>query len=208
MIYANTILEVNVMQAQTSESEVEAVETVQRGKISDEEIQAYERALAEFQERGDEREAAKILRPRGVRYYRRGEWDIVIDGSLLAIHYQNDFVGVIKYNDAARRKQMADWNRNNENIFVKMADIRSKLNRKGKSRKITPMDLTNRVVDAIPKQYRDLFDYSDTIDEGALKLKFKLNTTRETDYIKAFWKAVIFTDMADLTPRQIETDIK
>jgi hypothetical protein len=39
------------MQAHTSESEVEAVETIWRGKISDEEIQAYERALAEFQER-------------------------------------------------------------------------------------------------------------------------------------------------------------
>lgn len=132
--------------------------------------------------------------------------------------YKNDFVGVIKYNDASRRKQMADWNRNKEKIFAKIDDIRSKLNRKGKGRKITPKGLTNRVVDAIPKQYRGLFDYSAAMDDGILKLEFKLNTARETDYIKALGKAVIFTDMADLTPRQIvetydarsqiETDIK
>jgi tetratricopeptide (TPR) repeat protein len=67
------------MQAQTSESEVEAVETIRREKISDEEIQAYERALAEFQERGDEREPAKILRQLGILYYGRGEWDIAIE---------------------------------------------------------------------------------------------------------------------------------
>ncbi|RZB32483.1 MAG: hypothetical protein SRB1_01308 [Desulfobacteraceae bacterium Eth-SRB1] len=132
--------------------------------------------------------------------------------------YENDFVGVIKYNDASRRKKMADWNWNKEKIFTKIDDIRSKLNRKGKGRKITPKGLTNRVVDAILKQYRGLFDYSTAMDDGFLKLEFKLNTAREMDYIKALGKAVIFTDMADLTPRQIvetydarsqiETDIK
>ena len=49
------------------------------GKISDEEIQAYERALAEFQERGDGREAAKVLGQLGLLYYRRGEWDRAIE---------------------------------------------------------------------------------------------------------------------------------
>jgi len=132
--------------------------------------------------------------------------------------YKNDFVGVIKYNDTSRRKKMADWNRNKEKIFAKIDDIRSKLNRKGKGRKMTPKALTNRVVDAIPKQYRGLFDYSAAMDDGIPKLEFKLNTARETDYIKALGKAVIFTDMADMTPRQIvetydarsqiETDIK
>jgi tetratricopeptide (TPR) repeat protein len=59
--------------------EVEAVETIWRGRISDEEIQAYERALVEFQERGDEREAAKILGQLGLLYYRGGEWDLAIE---------------------------------------------------------------------------------------------------------------------------------
>jgi hypothetical protein len=66
------------MQAQTSESEVEAVETIWREKISDEEMQAYERALAEFQERVM-RETAKILRPLGIMYYRSGECDLGIE---------------------------------------------------------------------------------------------------------------------------------
>ena len=132
--------------------------------------------------------------------------------------YENDFFGAIKYNDATRRKQMTDWNRNKEKIFAKIDDIRSKLNRKGKGRKMTPKGLINRVVDAIPKQYRGLFDYSAAMNDGVLELDFKLNTDRETEYIAAMGKTVVFTDIADLTPRQIvetydarnqiETDIK
>jgi tetratricopeptide (TPR) repeat protein len=67
------------MQAQTSDDEVEVAETIWRGKISDEEIQACERALAEFQERGDERGAAKILGQLGLLHYRKGEWDRAIE---------------------------------------------------------------------------------------------------------------------------------
>jgi len=59
--------------------EVEVVEAIWRGKISDEEIQSYESTLAEFQERGDERESAKILRQLGILYYRRGEWGLAIE---------------------------------------------------------------------------------------------------------------------------------
>nr|AAU82437.1 FOG TPR repeat [uncultured archaeon GZfos17F1] len=59
--------------------EVEAVGAIWREKISDEEIQSYERALAEFQERGDEREAAKVLGQLGILHYRRDEWDLAIE---------------------------------------------------------------------------------------------------------------------------------
>ncbi|MEA1895698.1 MAG: tetratricopeptide repeat protein, partial [Euryarchaeota archaeon] len=48
-------------------------------KISDEEIQAHEKALAEFQERGDEKEAAKVLGQLGILHYRRGEWDLATE---------------------------------------------------------------------------------------------------------------------------------
>ena len=83
---------------------------------------------------------------------------------------------------------------------------------------MTAKGLINRVVDAITKQYRDLFDYSAAMNDEVLELDFKLNTARETEYIRALGKTVIFTDMADLTPRQIvetysarsqiETDIR
>jgi tetratricopeptide (TPR) repeat protein len=59
--------------------EVEVVGTIWRGKVSDEEIQSYERALAEFKDRGDEREAAKILGQLGILYYRRDEWERAIE---------------------------------------------------------------------------------------------------------------------------------
>jgi hypothetical protein len=68
---------------------------------------------------------------------------------------------------------------------------------------MTAKGLINRVVDAIPKQYRDLFDYSAAMNDEVLELDFKLNTARETEYIAAMDKTIIFADMADLTPRQI-----
>ena len=67
------------MQAQTSDGEFEAAGTIWREKISDEEIHAYERVLAEFQERGDEKEASKILGQLGILYYMRGEGDLAIE---------------------------------------------------------------------------------------------------------------------------------
>ncbi|RZN15667.1 MAG: tetratricopeptide repeat protein [Methanosarcinales archaeon] len=58
---------------------VEAVDTIWREKISDEEIQSYERALEEFQKQGDKKEAANILEQLGILYYRRSEWDRAIE---------------------------------------------------------------------------------------------------------------------------------
>jgi len=58
---------------------IEVAETVWREKISDEEIQAYKRALEEFKDRGDEKEVVKILGHLGILYYRRGEWDLAIE---------------------------------------------------------------------------------------------------------------------------------
>jgi len=58
---------------------IEAADAVWREKISDEEIQSYERALVAFQERGDEKEAANVLGQLGILHYRRGEWDLAIE---------------------------------------------------------------------------------------------------------------------------------
>lgn len=68
---------------------------------------------------------------------------------------------------------------------------------------MTAKGLINRVVDAIPKQYRSLFDYSVVIVEGKLQLDFKLDEAREKDFISAMGKAIIFTDLKELTSRQI-----
>ena len=67
------------MQAQTSGDKAEVAETIWRGEISDEEIQSYERALADFKDGGDERAAAKILMQLGILHYRRGEWNRAIE---------------------------------------------------------------------------------------------------------------------------------
>jgi transposase len=117
--------------------------------------------------------------------------------------YETDFNGVLRYNDRTMKKQMVVWMENKEKIFTKIEEIRSKLNRQGKGRKLTAKGLINRVVDAIPKQYRSLFDYSVVIVEGKMQLDFKLDEAREKDFISAMGKAIIFTDLKGLTSRQI-----
>ena len=132
--------------------------------------------------------------------------------------YEQDLVAIIRYNELSQRKQMRQWNVNKPKILGKIEDIKSKLNRKGRGRKLTEKGLITRVVDAIPKQYRGLFDYSVTKVEGELQLDFNLIETREEEFMERMGKTFIFTDMKSLTTRQIsdmydarnriETDIK
>jgi transposase len=117
--------------------------------------------------------------------------------------YETNFMGVLRYNDRTMQKQMIVWKNNKRKIFDKIAEIQSKLNRQGKGRKLTPKGLINRVVDAIPKQYRGLFDYSVVVVESKLQLNFKLDEVREMEYTSAMGKAIIFTDLEGLTSRQI-----
>jgi transposase len=117
--------------------------------------------------------------------------------------YETNFMGALRYNDRTMQKQMTVWKNNKQKIFDKIGEIQSKLNRQGKGRKLTPKGLINRVVDAIPKQYRGLFDYSVVVVESKLQLNFKLDEVRETEYTSAMGKAIIFTDLEGLTSRQI-----
>jgi transposase len=117
--------------------------------------------------------------------------------------YEKDFNGVVRYNEATRQKQLNDWNLNKTKIFIGMDEIKSKLERSGKGRKITSKGLINRIGDAIPKQYRGLFEYKIVEVDGKPKLEFELDQVRETEHISAMGKTVIFTDQTELTLRQI-----
>lgn len=117
--------------------------------------------------------------------------------------YGTNFNGVLRYNDQTMRKQTIAWKQNKEKIFTKIEEIRAKLGRNGKGRKLTSKGLINRVVDAIPKQYRGLFDYNVVMVEGKLQLDFKLDEVREKDFISSMGKTIIFTDLMGVDSRQI-----
>ena len=117
--------------------------------------------------------------------------------------YEKDFNGVVRYNEATQQKQLNDWELNKTKIFIKIDEIKSKLERTGKGRKITSKGLINRIADAIPKQYRGLFEYKIVEVDGKPKLEFELDQVRETEHISAMGKTVIFTDQKVLTLRQI-----
>ena len=150
-------------------------------------------------------------------------WKNGNENTIMACHvagnwYDQDLIGIIRYNEVTKRKQMREWDNNKPKILGKVDDIKSKLNREGKGRKITEKGLMNRIVDAVPKQYRGLFDYSVVKVEGKLQMDFKVIETRENEFVEGMGKTVIFTDIKDLTARQIsdmydarnriETDIK
>lgn len=117
--------------------------------------------------------------------------------------YERDFKGGVRYNEATRQKQLNDWELNKTKIFIKICEIKSKLGRSGKGRKITSKGIINQIADAIPKQYRGLFEYKILEVDGKPKLEFELDQIRETEHISAMGKTVIFTDREELTLRQI-----
>ena len=104
--------------------------------------------------------------------------------------YENDFNGVIRYNEATQQKHLNDWESNRTKIFIKLDEIKSKLEGSGKGRKITPKGLINRIADAIPKQYRGLFEYKIMEVDGKPKLEFELDQVRETEHISAMMREI------------------
>jgi transposase len=117
--------------------------------------------------------------------------------------YGRDFIGVIRYNERTKQKQLAEWNRVKNEILNDIENIKLKLNRNGKGRKLTPKGLINRIVDTIPKQCRSLFDYKVVEVDRKMQLDFQLNETRAREHVASMGKTIIFTDMMELTSRQI-----
>jgi len=73
--------------------------------------------------------------------------------------FEKDSNGVVRYNEATWQKQLNDWELNKTKIFIKICEIKSKLERSGKGRKITSKGLINQI--AMPFQ-SNIEDYSST----------------------------------------------
>lgn len=135
--------------------------------------------------------------------WENGKKHIIKAHRIMGKWYERDFTGVIKYSEITRRKQMHEWDTKKVMIMEKIEELRSKLNHKGKGRKMTSKGLMNRVVDTIPKQYRGLFDYKVIENEGELQLNFSLNESREIEFLSEMGKTVVFTDKENLETKEI-----
>jgi len=135
--------------------------------------------------------------------WENGKKNIVKAHRIKGVWYEKEFTGVIKYSETTKRKQLHEWETKKAVILEKIEEVRSKLNRKGKGRKITAKGLMNLVVDTVPKQYRGLFDYNVIETEGELQLDFSLNDTREKEFHLGMGKTVVFTDKETLTTKEI-----
>lgn len=135
--------------------------------------------------------------------WENGKKNVVKVHRIKGVWYEKEFTGVIKYSETTKRKQMYEWETKKAVILEKIEEIRSKVNRKGKGRKMTAKGLMNRVVDTIPKQYRGLFDYNVIEKEGELQLNFSLNDDQEKEFLLTMGKTVVFTDMENLATKEI-----
>lgn len=122
---------------------------------------------------------------------------------LRAVRFGREVTLVVKYNPATARKQEHEWKRNRETIQTKVEELRSSLGREGRGRKITAKGLINRLVDAIPRQYRGLFQYSAVEVGGKLELKFQLDVEEERLFIQSFGRTVLMTDDHEMTTKEI-----
>jgi transposase len=135
--------------------------------------------------------------------WENGKKNIIKAHRIKGVWYEKEFIGVIKYNETTKRKQMHEWETKKVVISEKIEEIRSKLNHEGRGRKMTAKGLINRVVDAIPKQYRGLFNYNVIEKEGELQLDFSLNESREKEFYLEMGKTVVFTDKESLSTKEI-----
>jgi len=117
--------------------------------------------------------------------------------------YDKEFTGVIKYTEVTYQKKMHEWEAKKCEILQKVEEIRPRINRKGRGRKMTAKGLMNRIVDMIPKQHRGLFDYNVIKKEGELQLNFSINEDQEKEFISGMGKTVVFADQEDLTTKEI-----
>src|SRR5674536_252320 len=92
--------------------------------------------------------------------WENGKKNIVKAHRIKGVWYEKEFTGAIKYSETTKRKQLHEWETKKAVSLEKIEEVRAKLNRKGKGRKITAKGLMNLVVDTVPKQYRGLFDYN------------------------------------------------
>ena len=135
--------------------------------------------------------------------WENGKKNIFKAHRIKGVWYEKEFTGVIKYSETTKRKQMHEWETKKVVISEKIEEIRSKLNHEGRGRKMTAKGLINRVVDAIPKQYRGLFNYNVIEKEGELQLDFSLNESREKEFYLEMGKTVVFTDKESLSTKEI-----
>jgi transposase len=135
--------------------------------------------------------------------WENGKKNIIKAHRIKGVWYEKEFIGVIKYNETTKRKQMHEWETKKVVISEKIEEIRSKLNHEGRGRKMTAKGLINRVVDTIPKQYRGLFNYNVIEKEGELQLDFSLNESREKEFYLEMGKTVVFTDKESLSTKEI-----
>ncbi|AKB23580.1 Mobile element protein [Methanosarcina sp. MTP4] len=135
--------------------------------------------------------------------WENGKNNIIKAHRIMGKWYEQNFTGAIKYSEITRRKQMHEWETKRVMILEKIEELRSRLNHKGRGRKMTSKGLMNRVVDTVPKQYRGLFDYNVIENEGKLQLNFSLNESREKEFLSGMGKTVVFTDKENLATKEI-----
>lgn len=116
-------------------------------------------------------------------------------------------VVVVAFNESARKRQEADYERAKERFLDGCGDIASRMSRAHRGRRSTMQSVTERVEDILPEKWRGVFKYhvGSTLENGFTRFTVRawVDSRKEAALRAGFGKTVVFTDRSDWTDERI-----
>jgi transposase len=113
--------------------------------------------------------------------------------------FGGEFTVVISYNPSTHKKQKKQYEEKKEKIVKALDEIKKRMTRKGRGRKLTLEGAMRQALDAIPRDYRGIF--KPEIKEGAFD--YRVDEAKEKELYQGFGKQAIFTDLHEWTAEKI-----
>lgn len=116
-----------------------------------------------------------------------------------AVLFNREFTIVVTFNAASCERQEESYRENKAKILKQLKEIKKKLERKGKGKKLTLEGALKRAFKLIPPQYESVFKVE--IQEG--NFSYRVDEEKERELYLSFGKQVIFTDLHDWSSTDI-----
>jgi len=119
--------------------------------------------------------------------------------------FGKNYTIVVMYNKASYTRQKETYERYRQKILDTAGELQRKTNRKGRGKKLTLKGATNQLVDAIPKQYRGIFNYGveKKDQKKELQITCEVIPEKEEELYRSFGKNTLFTDNKEWSTTQI-----
>lgn len=113
---------------------------------------------------------------------------------------EKPFTVVVSYNPATALRQEKTYLRAKVKILRELEQIRKKLNREGRGRKLTPEGALKQAYKLIPSQYEAIFKLK---LQGEKSFAYHIDSDREKELYASFGKQALFTDLHEWSSKDI-----